>query len=86
MKFWKNNRLDQEFEMHPEKVLDKFLKSKEYRDWLEGHNFDRSLRIFLTSKEGLFATFEKGDYDKLADYIFKNHESRKRTLAIFNFV
>ena len=82
MKFWKNNRLDEEFEIHPSEVLDKFLESEHYKNWLEGCNFDRCLRGFLTDKDGLSSTFENEDYEKLADYIFRNHEGRAKILKV----
>ena len=70
MKFWKGNRISQEFELSHKEVLEKFKESKFFK-LIGEQNFDRTLTQFLTSKVGLYSTFEKEDYDKLADYICK---------------
>jgi len=73
MKFWKDNKVNQELEIHPETILNAYLLSEQFKNWQEGANFDRGLAIFLTDNYG---TFEQADFFKLGDYIIKNWESK----------
>ena len=62
MKLWKENRLDQEYELPDEEVVKRFLT------WAETHQFnilDRALADFICSKEGLNSSFEIADLDRI---------------------
>lgn len=83
MRFWKNNRVDQEVNVHPETILDAYLLSEQFKNWQEGCNFDRGFSIFLTEKYG---TYEKEDFKKLGDYVYKNWEARLKGKAILNLM
>ena len=79
MKFWKDNRVDQEHEVHASKVLDEFLLSDQFKHWQKGVNFDRCLRVYISDAYG---TFENEDYNKLAVYVLNNWEDRIKRHAI----
>ncbi len=49
MRFWKNNRLDAEFEMEPSRVVELFQQS---HWWGVEWTLDRSLRTFMTDMDG----------------------------------
>ena len=83
MKFWQNNRLDQEHEKHPSDILDEFIVDKEYKLWQEGYPLDRCLRAFLVEHYG---SFENPDYLKLFEYIRKNALDRIKKIAILGMV
>lgn len=76
MKFWKDNKLNQEWEIHPEEILDKFLDSIYFKQWQEGYPIDRELPAFLCSKDGLSSVYEQEDYEKLREYVLRNYKSR----------
>ena len=83
MRFYQDNRVDKETKVHPENILDEYLKSEQFKNWQKGTNFDRGLRIFLTDTYG---TFDEADYKLLGDYIWRNWENRLKALAIINSV
>lgn len=68
MRFWKNNRVDQEIDVNIDDIYAAYIGSPQYENWKAGANFDRGFRIFLTEKYG---TFENKDYDKLADVVWR---------------
>ena len=77
MKFWKNNRIDNEFELSFEEVLKRFKESKYYQDYLNielPHPLVLLLINFITGKDGLSSVFEREEFDKLYDYIYKELE------------
>jgi hypothetical protein len=61
-KFWKDNRIDQEFTMTIDEMKPKFIewmKTKE-ADWLAYYSAAVA-RIFITDKTGLSSVFEEKD-------------------------
>lgn len=70
MKLWKNNRLDQEWELPDSEIISRFAAS----EWstIEGWTADRQLRAFLTSAQydGLSSVFDEDEYAVLIDQLF----------------
>lgn len=64
MRFWRNNRLDEEFEMAPERVVGLFEQSPW---WSLESSLDRSLRSFLTDPTGPISAVwdNEDDYNEL---------------------
>ena len=64
MRFWRNNRLDGEFEMAPERVVEMFEQSPW---WSVDTSLDRNLRAFLTDPAGPISAVwdNENDYDDL---------------------
>jgi hypothetical protein len=75
-KFWKDNRLDKEFELTQEELCEKFdywlhiqmdnLETRGFQ-WYE-YYYSTLIRIFITDKEdvgGLQSVFEEDDYEAL---------------------
>jgi len=81
MKFWKDNRIDREHEVHASEILDAYLSSEQFKNWQQGANFDRGLAIFLTDTYG---SYDQKDFKKLGDYIFKAWENRLKTKAVLS--
>lgn len=53
MKFWKDNRLDQEYTVDNRDIITKFLKSKWHTDWEKGElcwPVERRLAAFLSEE------------------------------------
>ena len=78
-KFWKENRLDQEFELNLEELKAKYkeyLATKE-KSWIEyyGH---QTVNAFVTDKEGLNSTAEMEDLELLRSELMSvRHEYHK---------
>jgi hypothetical protein len=64
IKLWRENRVDQEWELSFEEVLNRFRVSEFFglEEWL-----DRRLRAFITDQKGLNSVFEEADYQKLLE-------------------
>lgn len=64
MRLWENNRVDQEWELPDEEIIDRFLAS-DYRERFV--NLDRALRFFLANNRppALNSVWEPTDYDLL---------------------
>jgi len=83
MKLWKGNRLDCEYEATEEEIVDGFLNSTIYANWMKGlsrGNLDFCLRWYISSPDGLGSTFEDDDYFTL----FKMVELKERVKAKVN--
>lgn len=68
MKLWKGNRLDCEYEATEDEIVDGFVNSTIYRNWLKGvsrGSLDFCLRWYISSPDGLGSTFEDDDYANL---------------------
>jgi hypothetical protein len=77
MKLWKNNRIDQEYELENKVIIGQFVGSKYYQNVLLGMNLDRCLRGFICSDDGLKSVFEEGDYDILLKELLEVLRKRK---------
>lgn len=80
MKLWKNNKLNEEYELPFVVIYQGFKKSKFY-DWVvKGFwQMDRALRGYLTAgePEGLQSTFEEDDYEDLFDYVIEQEDKNE---------
>ncbi len=78
MKFWKNNRLDAEFDMPTEQVADLFAAS-EWADvpWL----IDRALRGFLTDQAGPVSAVwdDEQAFDELVELVLTQRRNTRAT-------
>jgi len=75
MKLWKENKLDQEYEMTPEEIVTKFFESPEFEDWRKGRTYasiNQLFRHFLTSPTGLNSIMEEEDIMKTEVMIRKD--------------
>jgi hypothetical protein len=64
MKLWKGNKLNQEWQMEDDKIIEGF------KEWFQKNkDFGRPLEYcliwFITSKEGLDSTYEQEEFDIL---------------------
>lgn len=83
MKLWKGNRVDQEYELTPEEIINKFFESQEWRDWKTGNTYSSIyylFRIFVGSRTGLNSVMEQKDLMKIEAMIRKD----KRRSAAFD--
>jgi len=71
MKLWKENKLNQEWEMSFEKIIEEFKRWDFTYELRDLQPIDLRLRIFLTDKKGLNSAFEEEDFDKLFEIIEK---------------
>ena len=65
--FWRDNRLDQHFQMNGVELREKFrpwLSTKEDA-WFNYYNTDMIVRAFLTAKDGISSVFEEDQYNQL---------------------
>ena len=71
MKMWKENKLDQEWEMDNDDIAIKFWLSKPYRELVAScWPLDRAIRAFLTDpKDGLNSVFDEKEYEELYDVV-----------------
>lgn len=71
MKFWKGNRVDGEFEMPVEEVAERFFAAGAHQtEKAAAWPLDRTLRDWLTSKDGLDAVWDdERAYAELFGYI-----------------
>lgn len=75
MKLWKNNRLDKEWELSNEEILQKFKQSKFHK--IESWPWDRCLIAFITDpKDGLASVFDSDDFEKLLDDFLVDLENK----------
>jgi hypothetical protein len=66
-KLWKDNRLDQEFEVDADTLSTRFA------EWLESkgvgyvnyYNTERLVRFFLTAKDGMSSVFEEAEFPSI---------------------
>lgn len=75
MKLWKNNRVDQEWELADEEIIRRF-KASEYAKADMGT--DRALRLFLTGSEergGLASVFVEKEFTPLVRRLVKVRRS-----------
>jgi nucleoid-associated protein YejK len=88
MKLWKNNQIDEEYELHPSMILDNFLQSKFFNTWIN-HKTTLSLSDmfskFLTSKEGLNSS-AGNNFIRLLNYILDNWEDRSKQKMILGMM
>jgi len=69
-KFWKENRIDQEFDLSIEQVREKYktwLSTKE-RDWIEACS-DDTVNCFVGDEDGLNSVPNGNTYDELIDLL-----------------
>jgi len=72
MKLWRENRLDQEWELSEDEILARFIKSEHFNYYQKGWTLDRALRAFITALEsegGLNSVFEEDEYNILLDKV-----------------
>jgi hypothetical protein len=67
IKFWRENKTDQLFELEAPALKAEFKKwllrqSKIFRD---SFNSERLIRFFITDKKGLNSVFDEGDFDNI---------------------
>ena len=71
IKLWRNNRLDQEFEMDVKDIVHAFFISTYAGPDYEGWQLERSVRVFLGSPDGLSATVLEPDIDQIVQLVKK---------------
>jgi hypothetical protein len=74
VKLWKENRLNQEWELSNKEIAEKFMASDFYKNRYEKYNStDRALIWFISDKDGLNSTWEfdekKGSIDGSPDVL-----------------
>lgn len=67
MKLWKNNMIDQEWELSNEEIIKKFVESTQYQDFKEGVHLRTALSMFISSKSGLSSVFEIDEFNVLIE-------------------
>jgi len=68
MKLWKDNMLNQEWELSNEEIIKKFVESTQYQDFKEGGlHLRTALSLFISSKSGLSSVFETDEFDALTE-------------------
>lgn len=78
MKLWKDNRIDQEWELVEEEIADRFLASK----WADAEAWpwplDRRLRAFMTEKDdGLSSVWtDEAAYERVVGIILDTADRR----------
>ena len=68
-KFWKDNKLNQEFNLTKDQLISRFRKwlpNKEY-DWLHYYGSYQIIPTFIAEKEGLSSVFEQSDLHIIID-------------------
>lgn len=79
MKFWKDNKTDQQYEIHQTEITAEFVESQEYKNWLEGYPLHRCLSEFLEK----LGSYEYSEFEELKDYVIKYHKDIiKRNMII----
>lgn len=69
-KLWKENRVDQEWELGVAEIATRFLASPyNTPTYLNHWPLERIVRAFLTSKDGLDSVFEESDYEAIHEAI-----------------
>jgi len=66
MKFWKDNKTDNEFELTHEEVLSRFYKWVNAGEGCATWSLDRNVRVFLTAREinlGVQSVFDEDEYE-----------------------
>ena len=59
MKFWKGNKIDQEYEASKEKICEGFLKSKQCEaERLDYYGLHYSIVGYITDNEGMASSFD----------------------------
>lgn len=89
MKFWKNNRIDEEYELTFEQVAGKFFASPIYLEWEKNRNrnFNFIVNLFIASPEkegGLQSVYgeepeQTAEFERLIDYLYDLHKKREKT-------
>ncbi len=70
-KFWKDNRVDNEFEKTQddlERLFRQWLPGKE-KEWLEYYSSEVVIRSFLTDKDGVSSVFKESDFWEIYDFL-----------------
>lgn len=62
MRLWRDNRIDGEYEISIDEILDKFLSSQVFTE--PARNFEFALIWFVTQPEGLNSSFDADDREK----------------------
>ena len=66
MKLWKENKLNQGWELSNEEIIKRFMNSKFKEHETCGIFYlDVRLRYFITDKEGLNSSFDEKEFDEL---------------------
>ena len=73
--FWKNNKIDQEYQISVDTIVTDFIKSKyQTKDWLN-YRFERRLNMFLVDKNyGTYEPLTNKQWLKIFD-IYKFHKN-----------
>jgi len=79
MKLWKDNMIDQEWELSNEEIVKRFKQSKHYQSFKEGMHLRTALSIFISSKSGLSSVFEIDEFEALTEvFMAREDEGMKR--------
>jgi len=79
LKLWRENRLDQEWELTFEEIYQGFMAS----GWYDvPYPLERKLALYITDTKYLNSTFEKDDLHKLVDYIMKDKGKQPKPYKI----
>lgn len=73
MRFWKENRINQEWSIDNKKIAERFIASKFYKEREAYRGTAQALVFFITDKEGLNSSYEwedkRGSIDGSKDII-----------------
>jgi len=76
MRLWKNNRVDEEWELRNEEIVKRFKESKQYQDFKEGMHLRTALSMFISSKSGLSSVFEIDEFEELVETFLRLEDSK----------
>lgn len=82
--FWKENKVDSEFELDAEELQNRFcdwLWTKQI-DWLEYYSTDTILRNFLTAKDGINSTFKESQFSDIVELLEEMIKRKIKTVAL----
>ena len=70
VKMWRGNMLADEYEIDLDEIANRFMASPyNSPDYLNGWPLMRTIRCFLTAKDGLNSSFDEPDYERMHEAI-----------------
>lgn len=71
IKLWRENRLDQEWEIKLQNLAKGFVESEYYKRYMEGMLLERCIRGYITASDGLNSVFEERDFNEIFSAVRK---------------
>lgn len=65
IKLWRENRLDQEWQITTQDLAKGFIESEYHKRYLDGMLLERCIRGYVTASDGLNSVFEEKDFDEI---------------------